>query len=451
MNELKEFIFNPKTEIHFIRGGHLMSNELEVWDSPNGLNLPANVSEINQLINYNKRLSPREVNQVRRAYENELFDMAAEYVWTRAINVLKERVLSLGEDFVLEMLGRSETDSFEISEIDTINLAADLGFINKIAKIKFTQVSEIIHYHSSRDAEEEMDIVEVQRSIKTCMQYVLGLEENDFQFSFNDFRNNLKQILIKESDDLFKTLVTSPYFYKRTTLRTFLNLSKSSKGGELDNVLANMSLIIPGIWDDLLSDDRYPLGIAYSEAVNQGDRKLVTAIKNILMKVSGFDYVPENLRSLSFIEYAKKLRETHFAYDNFYNEPAAARGLASMGTSIPTPALGMCISAALLSKLGNQYGISREAQVYVDEILVSLTQERWQYYLNNVLPGDEDILIKFSTNGSPIKRWCELVKEYKLNELEYKTTIIKKFIDVSYKARTSDVVKAAKKMHEKIR
>ncbi|EOW9530098.1 hypothetical protein ACO11K_003905 [Bacillus cytotoxicus] len=428
-----------------------MSNELEVWNSPNGVNLPANISEVHDLIHYNKRLSPREVSQVQKAYDNELYDMAAEYVWTRAINVLKERVLSLGEDFVLEMLGRSETDSSEISEIDTINLAADLGFINKIAKIKFTQVSEMIHYHSSRDAEEEMDIVEVQRSIKACMQYVLGFEENDFQFSFNDFRNTLKQVLIKETDDLFKALINSPYFYKRTTLRTFLNLSKSSKGGELDNVLANMALIIPEIWDDLLSDDRYPIGIAYSEAVNQGDRKLVTAIKNILMKVNGFDYVPENLRSLSFIEYAKKLQDTHFAFDNFYNEPAAARALASMGTSIPTPALGVCISAVLLSKLGNNYGVSRDAQVYVDEILKGLTPERWQYYLNNVLPGDEDILIKLSTNGRPVMRWCELVKEYKLNELEYKTTIIKKFIDASYKERSSEVVKAAKKMYEKIR
>jgi hypothetical protein len=428
-----------------------MSNELEVWNSPNGLSLPNDIAKVNELISYSKRLTPRELNQVKVAYENKLYDMAAEYVWTRAINVLRERVLSLGEDFVMEMLGRSDTDSFELSEIDTINLAADLGFINKIAKMKFTQVSEVIHYHSSRDAEEEMDIVEVQRSIKTCIQYVLGIEENDFQFSFNDFRDNLKQTLIKESDDIYQSLLNSPYFYKRTTVRTFLNLAKASKGGELDVVLANMSLIVPSLWGDLLSDDRYPLGISYSEAVNQGDRKLVTALKNILMKVNGFDYVPENLRSLSFIEYAKKLIEIHYAFDNFHNEPAAARALSSLGKSIPTPALGVCITAALVSKLGNSYGRSNSAQEYVNNILESLTPERWEYYMNNVFPGDEDILIKLIHNGRPLANWCELVNEFNLNDFEYKNTQIKKLLDISSKNRTAEVVRAAKKLYEKIR
>lgn len=428
-----------------------MSYELELWNSPNGLNMPTTISTMQEIINYNKQLSDKDVNKIIKAFNNELYDMAAEYVWTRAINILKSRILLLGEEFVMEMLGRSDTDSNEISEVDTINLAADLGFINKTAKLKLTQVSEIIRHYLSKDSSEEMDNIQVVMSIKTSIQYILGIEENDFEFSFNNFRSTLKTVLVKDTDSLFITLKSSPYFYKRTTIRTLLNLSKSSNGGELDIVLANMAFIIPSLWNDILSDDRYPIGIAYSEAVNKGDRQLVTALKTVLMKVNGFDYVPENLRSLSFIEYANKLREVHYDFNNFYNEPSAVRHLSNLGTTIPTPALGACISATLLSKLGNNYGRSTLAQSYVDNILGNLTQERWQYYINNVLPGDEDILTKLMTTGSPLNNWCDMVNEYKLNEFEYKNSKLKKILQKSAAGRKGEVVNLVKNLYNSIR
>ncbi|MCA0150310.1 hypothetical protein LCD52_16115, partial [Rossellomorea vietnamensis] len=65
-------------------------------------------------------------------------------------------------------------------------------------------------------------------------------------------------------------------------------------------------------------------------------------------------------------------------------------------------------------------------------------------------PGDEDILIKLSTTGKPLERWCEVVKEYELN-LEYKTTSLTRLMELSYNTKRGEVVKTVKKLYEKIR
>lgn len=88
----------------------------------------------------------------------------------------------------------------------------------------------------------------------------------------------------------------------------------------------------------MLSDDKYPIGFAYAEVVNDGNEKVSSVLKSLLLKVKGFDYVPENLRSNTFINAAKNVISVHYSTNNFYNEPASIRNLASLGTIIPTPA-----------------------------------------------------------------------------------------------------------------
>lgn len=71
--------------------------------------------------------------------------MSSEYVWLRSINLLREKVLSLGADFVLEMLGRTDKSVVEkLPEIDVIKLASELGVIDKAGKLKLLQANELI-------------------------------------------------------------------------------------------------------------------------------------------------------------------------------------------------------------------------------------------------------------------------------------------------------------------
>jgi hypothetical protein len=411
------------------------------WNSPNGANLPSHVSEVTELAEYVNNLSKKEVSKIVSAFHSHLYDMATEYTWNRTISILRNRVLSFGHDFVLEMLGRpsiqdSDSDDF-LSEVDIINLAADLGFINKTARLKFLHFNEIIKHFASRDVEDEMDKASAQDCIRSCVKYVLGMDDEnfDFEYSFANFRKKLTSVQLKVKDTSIEQLISSPYFYKRTIVRALLSLMKSAKGVELENVFSNMSVVIPGIWDDLLPDDRRPIGNAYSQAVSDSNKNEVIALKSVLLKVKGFDYVPETTRSTTFIEAAQALLKTHYGANNFYNEPVAAKHLLSLGTAIPSAALGICMTATLACKLGNSYGISNAAQPILDNILDKISSDRWEYYLNQILPVDETILGKLTSNSDRANRWIELVNGYELQNLKYSNTLIERLVKATTVSR----------------
>lgn len=95
--------------------------------------------------------------------------------------------------------------------------------------------------------------------------------------------------------------------------------------------------------------------------------------------------------------------------NNFYNEPAPMRELANLGTSIPNPALAQCMTAVLCVKLGNFYGTSWGAQEPADQIIGSLSKDRWLYYFNERLEQDRIVLSKLKYE-KPCDNWIALVR-----------------------------------------
>ncbi len=395
-------------------------NEVVLYQESQGIMAIPNVTDVTTLISYNRCLPQKDADKIVRAYDNQLYDMAAEYIWSRTINTLKKNIMKFGADFVAEMLDRPDTLSVEdISEYEIITLSADLGFINKTAKIEFLQFSEIIqHYMSNDEPEEEFPVTKVTDIVRSCIKNVLGFEKVEYEMPFTAFRNRLKTEHITQEHELYVQLLPAPYFYKRTVFRTLMNLAKTTEdSAEREIVLANLITIIVEIWQALTSEDKWIVGRAYAQSMNDGDSKLVIALKSVLLKVKGFDYVPENLRSNSYIAAAKALLVAHQGINNFYNEPSKAKYLSQMGNSIPAPAFGTCMTAVLACKLGNSFGISWDAQGYLDSILNTVTKDRWIYYVGNVLLKERVILYKL-TNDNIIERWMEIVKKYDLSELD---------------------------------
>ncbi len=395
-------------------------NEIILYQESTGIMAVPNTSDVHELMNYNRSLSEKEAQKVVKAFDNQLYDMTAEYIWSRTINTLRKNILKYGEEFVAEMLDRPDLSSIDdISDYEVITLSSDLGFINKTAKMEFLQFGEIIqHYMSNEDPEEDFPVTKVSDIVRSCVKHVLGFEKVEYEISFASFRNRLKSEHITETHEIYIQLSTAPYFYKRTVFKTLLNLAKiTPDSAEREIILNNMIIIFVGVWSALSSEEKWVTGRSYAQCVNDGDNKLLIAFKSILLKVKGFDFVPENLRSNSYIIAAKELLSAHQGINNYYNEPAKARYLSQMGNSIPAPAFGACMTAVLACKLGNDYGISWDAQSYLDNILQTTSKDRWAYYLSSVLPHDRVILYKLLGNQT-LDRWFGLVQEYGLSEID---------------------------------
>lgn len=404
-----------------------------LWAAAEGISLPKK-TEMKEILSLNTQLREKEINSIYGLYKTDEFEFASETMWSRAILILRDRVLSLGVDFVGEMVGLDNHKYIqELPAFEVINLAVELGFINSTGKLRLSQANELVQHYKERDVNDEMPQNESDSVIRACIQYILGCESTEITIEFGDFRTSLKHELFEKQPNRLDMMINSPYFYKKTTIRTLINLIASTDGAEYETVSSNFSTIVEAVWDGLSSDDRYFIGITYSKYANKGEQKYIYTFKNALEKVHGFDYVPENLRSLSFIQAAKNIKQLHYEFNNFYTEPEAVMTLEKLGNQIPKPAIKESVSACIMVILGNYYGSSDDAYSPAHKVLNKLDKASWEYYINECLGYDDGVLDKIITGDRRTTQWCKLVIDYKLNNLNVNYIKMKDLLDVSSK------------------
>lgn len=422
-----------------------------LWSTPNGLRLPK-VIDTRQLLEMGQQLRLREIKSYNVNYELENFEIVAESVWERAVIILREKILGFGENFVAEMVGVEDLRYVnQLPTFEVINIATELGFIDKTGKMRLNQANEIVQHYKSRDVDSEMPENELSTVVRASVQYILGYDDTHMNFEYGNFREELKTSIIGETAETLNILKGGPYFYKKTTVRTLINLLNETKAGEFDIVVANMVSVFTTIWEELISDDKFFIGITYAQYVNKGDTRLIQPLKSILMKVHGFDYVPENLRSFTFIEAGKRVIEAHYSYDNFYKEPGAIRNLEKLGSVIPKPALKTCITATLMVKLGNRYGVSGHAQETANIILDKMQKDDWKYYLGHCLPYETDLLHKIHSEDKPIENWIGIVSRYKLYEIELVNKEMEKIVKYAQERKRSAMSSVARNLINSIK
>ncbi|KJV06361.1 hypothetical protein [Methylocucumis oryzae] len=420
-----------------------MNNSVVVWKEPTGTIVPRDADSALAIATVAKSLSLRDQKQIVTAFQSEAFEMMAGFVLNKALSQLKRALASLGMAFVGEMLGRADLDedsvpTVSISNYEAITLARELGLINSTDAKRLTQHLELLAHFDSLNIDdadiEEMTREEALSFLRTCVNAVLGREGNIAPVEFVAFRDQLESRTFKKTDSEVTTLLVAPYFFQKTTLSILLANIKTKSGAQFEHTLGNTVVLIPALWEKLRDAEKWAIGQSYAEAVNAGLSPAVLALKKSLTSVQGFDFVPESLRSQTFAAAAANVISMHTGMNNFYNEPAAILALAKLGTTIPWPAFPICMSAVLAVKLGNQYGVSNVAQSYTKSLLDRLTDNQWEYYLNECLRGDVLILQKLAWYDKTQVKWLELINEFSLNERTIKFQEITKLLNARNKS-----------------
>ena len=281
------------------------------------------------------------------------------------------------------------------------------------------------------DEYEEMPQDEANIIIKNSISYILYSEDDSYGLQFNDFREKLKSGKVVELlDDDKRMFATCPYFYLKTSVRSLLKLFGETQGIEYENVAANLGIMIPACWDRLKIEERRAFADAYTDYVNRNDYVRINALNTVMLQVHGFDYVKENVRSRTYITAAQKLIDAHFGMNNFYTEPGFIKKLEDLGTTIPVLALKECVTAILYVKLGNQYGVSWNAESTADRLLDRLTRSNWETYIDKYMHESSTLVEAIKDCSSIRNRWKNVIQKYKLNELSVISPEAKRLISI---------------------
>lgn len=407
-----------------------MNNTVALWNSFEPVEITDNGSlPLVDFVPYSIRLSERDQKQIAQAISVGSFEMATEFIWNKTIRSLKRDLGKLGLRFISEMLGRDDIqDSAKIEDVlsdyDALRLAEDLGFVSSTGAFRLKRALETVSHFSSLSSTEQteaaMEIDEAAFVIKSCIKNILARPELESAGlpDFVNFRERLVRQPISGEDVIVDTIKSSPYFMIRTTINALISEIRTSEGSRLEIVLGNTATILPVIWDVIAVPEKWSIGKLYAELVAEGKQVASAGVRKTLLKTKGFDFVPETLRSNTFIKASKALVDAHEGFNNFYNEPEHARYLSKLGTIIPAPAIKDCMSAMLCVYLGNPYGRSSNAVSIVSEILSNVTADRWDLYFSEYLPYDDKILNKF-LDDRIARRFRLLVDEFSLAKIDF--------------------------------
>lgn len=438
-----------------------MTEQMILWRSQTPKKIPNNVSSPERILPFAdpRQLSSRDRAQVITAFNGEHYEMVSSFVWTKALTSLKAQLGKLGTAFISEMLDRPDIDgSLSVDQVltdfEALRLAKELGVISSTGALRLRQSLErLMHFGqlpSDDDEDVEMTSDEAVGVLRACVENILGQERIDAALDFKVFRDALEEQLLTSESESVQLLRASPYFFHRASIRMLLSLVKSKQGASLEKALANANVIVPLLWKGLLGPEKFQVGRAYTEVTSDGKAKAASGLRKVLLKVQGFDYVPEDLRSRSFVKAANALIAAHEGMNNFYNEPGPAKYLSDMGTTLPIPAFPICMTAVLSVRLGNNWGICFDAQKYANLILKRVSSDRWLYFLNDCLKTDDRLLSKLLDDG-PRKRWMDVVREFGLDDLsiDVSDASIRHLLttDESKKTRATS---AARKMIERL-
>jgi hypothetical protein len=434
----------------------IMTNII-LWQPENNNSSLKEAKTPTEISKYAAQLSIKDKNQIVSAFDSKHYEMAVNYLWVKTITALKKELSTVGVGFLGEMLGRPDVDEDEdvdniLTTKDAIRLAEELGIITSTDGMRLRHTYELILHFSQMEVDEsdseEIDEFEAISSLKTCVQAVLGRPKIEVAKKFVEFRNNLENTTLSVDDPHIEMLKSSPYFFNKLAVSVLMNAAKKNTGANLEHSLANINVVIPAIWTNLRDPEKWQVGYTYAEAYADGKTTVVGGLKSALLKVKGFDFVPENLRSNTFVKAAQAILDAHDSFNNFYNEPAPVKHLSKLGTTIPTPALPACMTALICVVLGNFYGVSWNAANEASEVLKKVTPDRWAYYLNNAFPSDTRILTKI-LEDKPRTNWIQLVEDYKLHELDIKDNNISSLILASIKKESKRVEKSAELLIKK--
>jgi hypothetical protein len=419
------------------------------WQSAKPAIIPKDAAQPAEIIDkYAIALRPSDKRSLINAFEHGDFGMGAGHLWRRSMSRLKTKLASLGMKFLGEMLNRediTEESSVEsvLTDHDTIYLAEALGFVDATGAMRLRQGFEIVSHFDSEQAQEEMSLIEAGTVARACVQYIFGSDGSDAAIDFTRFRDRLLSETIPSDDISILQLLDSPLFFIRTALRVLLAAAKTEQGARLEHGLANLNSFLPGIWPKATDEDRWSVGTTFAELSNVGNRpQAVAGVRKALLRVKGFDFVPENLRSNSFKRAAQAVLNAHHSYGNFGAEPEPTKHLAAMGSSIPVPALAECLRAYLCICLGNYYGRSWEAASIAEQELRNVSRDRWERYFGRIFSGEQEILSKLTENN-PTTRWINLINELGLTNLELPAGSVKRLFEATAKKSAGDVHKQA--------
>ena len=362
------------------------------------LNVPRNLLPPKDKIENVLQQLPELLSNIRENFRDErlikmciaigvgLFDSAVNYIWNQTITEIRNRIILFGLDVVKQLKNKEYTeeniDTMQDSQL--LNIAHELNLINDEGFYFLNQCRDVRNnFSAAHPAMGDIDNYELVAYINRCIKYSLGQENisigvdikslidalNNSQFSDDQLKYWSDKIANTHSAQKEAIIIMLFGIYcdqdKQTITRTnAINLSLRCKGDYSSNIIGSII--------------NY-----YEEYVGKGDEGRKKAAENYFVQLEMLDSIKDSTHHAIITKACKQMLLIHQNAYNFYNEPPFAEYmyLLSKQAAIPESAKCEFVNTIVSCAVGNEYGVSNEAEKFYDEIIKNFSPKEIEIML----------------------------------------------------------------------
>lgn len=355
-----------------------------------------------------------------------LFDAALNYLWDETVLELRKRVVNFDLQYFYEVAEKSDKRRQELKteddlpKLDDQKLLTGCREIGLISEIGFQEL-ELIRYmrnwaSAAHPNQAELNGLQLANWLSVCIRNVITLPYDQVTVHVQRLLTNVrKQRLddstIKEITAFFVNLpptqadpLASGLFGRYTDLTTTQDT--------LDNILR----LWPALWNQTSDGLRYNLGFRLGRFRANGDQEEAKLARQLIDLVNGAAYLTTEERSWEIDSTLDELRDAHYGWNNFYNEPPIARRLRDVvgqNSAIPASLNRKYVLNLANVFLTNGNGVAVSADPIYQELIEKFTPEQASLALRSFT--DSDVVAKLHRPLSQ-QKWSQLLQiiEHKL-------------------------------------
>lgn len=358
-----------------------------------------------------------------------LFDASLNFVWNEVVINLRKKVVVYGLDlFFDEAVGGKNRDNFSteedlagIKDRTLLDTCLKLELISDLVYKKLVHILDMRNdIGSSHPNQYSINSYELLGWLQTCINEVLKDEASKSSITVRQIIDNVKRSTSKFNNNYIAQFKDSIKEVSKVLignlLTTLFNLFISNKTESI--VKQNITLLAPIVWSEAVDAKKYALGIQIANFKANLDTEKAKNAEMFFEICGGKRYLTESDRIVTLSELSENLQQTHYAWDNYYNEVPIARDIMTYikkSEDIPEAIEVKLIEVFLTCRIGREvswhHGLSPNGLRYYNQFFELLNQNQIIQVLKSIIKPEFSSCFYGSIRTENFKTLLETIKE----------------------------------------
>jgi hypothetical protein len=311
-----------------------------------------------------------------------LFDAALNFIWDETVVNLRAKVAQFDLEYFYDSVitdssrrpkFKDEADLAKIEEWELVRGCHLTGILSDIGYKHLDYIRDMRNWASAAHPNQnDLTGLQLVSWLETCIREVIGKDPEAPAIEVKRFLNNIRNTTLTPSDAQYINagIEQLPSDIAKSLLRTLFGMYTAESAAV--QLKTNIRLVAEKCWLLAPESAKHECGFRYATFAANGEVARKAAANEFLTVVNGLPYLPGDTLALELSEKINNLSIAHNGFNNFYNEPAHAKALASYVSStghIPDAVRHNYVKAVVMAKIGNGHGVANVAVPYYDEMI----------------------------------------------------------------------------------